>query len=750
MIKKSRVKYLGVAAAALLAVAPAVTTAVSPAFTGNNISIAQAADTTSGVSGEFDSTKENLIYVKAKSYNEQAKTGSVYADASLSGTATKKVTDGQFFTITGVNLKNGVVSAYQLSDSGGSSVYGWIQASDFAGFFDKKWGFVPIPGDQNTKDQVFNLSTNPTLYKTSDGSTFTVASLTLNGSGAITTFTSNTGATAAPTDLVAKDPLVEAGIDSKNSFVKPNASTTPKIYKDMHTSQDTGETLASAGQVAIGTVKDGNGNIVAYKLADGQYVKASEVTPGPVPVGSFVEDPNILDGKSQVVAKGSTAQVYSDNTTQNKVDGKTIDNKTPQKVLAYVRPTEGAKAVAIKIGDKQYVKVSDIKYYTDASSGLTTDTDVPASKSVAKTKGTDKVQVYSDPAATQAMDGNMITPGNPYKVIGIVSDADGNVVSYMLAPGQYVKAGDVNVSGDGSTTGNYTEFLENGSVNVKKDATVYSDNNFATAEDTKITKGQTINYTSVLKANDTGKILGYGFKNGDHTSYIKVADTGDTVDTNLTITVVPAGTLTVDSANKAVKVYDDAATSKDSGATLDTSYNTWTVTRTAKNADGKVVAYDLGNNQWVKAADVTEGSTASKATVSDLPTGTALYSNFIGATIYSDPDTTKSNGSLNTSYDEWSAFKVAKDSNGNPVAYELGSNQWVKAMDLQLQKNLNGTFAANAGTALYSADGTLTGTISTSGLYKVFAVTYINGHQAVKLGNDSQWIIAATGDYYPA
>ncbi|MCH4171635.1 MAG: hypothetical protein LKF36_10455 [Lactobacillus sp.] len=727
MIKKSRVKYLGVAAAALLAVAPAVTTAVSPAFAGNNISIAQAADTATGVNGEFQlkvSANRTLINSGTKIYTDTALTKQVTGDGNKA-----TVNFGENFLITGVYIQDGTTTALQITDGNGKDTYGWV-ASDTTALY---------------SGANYDLATPTKYYKIADGSVFNAKQVKIDSKGQASFIADDGKTTAKPTEITPNNPLSEP---ADSSYITPNNGSA-QIYTDAATTiNSTNPATMTKGATVVAVVKNGD-KIVAYKLANNQYVKSGDVTVGKPDVGSYYEDPNILDSKSEVVASGSTAQIYSDNTTQNKVDGKTIDNKTPQKVLAYVRPVKGATAVALKIGDNQYVKVSDIKYVTDASAGLTTDTDVPANKSIAKTKGTDKVQVYSDAAATQAMDGNSMTPGQAYKVIGIVSDADGNVVSYMLAPGQYVKAGDVNVSSDGSSTGDFTEFLETGSVTVNKDATVYSDNDFGTAEDTKITKGQTINYTSVLK-DSKGKILGYGFKNGDHTSYIKAGDTGDVADTNLTITVVPAGTLTVDSGSKAVKVYEDAATTKDSGATLDTSYNTWTVTRTAKNSDGKVVAYDLGNNQWVKASTVTEGATTSKAVVSNLPTGTALYSNFMGAQIYSDPDTTKTNGYLNTSYDEWSAFKVAKDAYGNPVAYELGSNQWVRASDLQLQKNLNGTFDANAGTALYSADGSLTGTITTSGLYKVFAVTYINGHQAVKLGNDSQWIIAATGDYYPA
>lgn len=262
-----------------------------------------------------------------------------------------------------------------------------------------------------------------------------------------------------------------------------------------------------------------------------------------------------------------------------------------------------------------------------------------------------------------------------------------------------------------------------------------------------------------MQDND-GKVYAYGYqdtsinnsnKGTDGLVYILATDVKTTTapSTDLTITVIRAGTLQVDSKNAAVKVYSDAATTQDSGAKLDTQYNIWDVTRTAKDKDGKTVAYDLGNSQWVKASDVSEVA-ASKVTVSPATKGQAVYSNFKGATIYSDADTTKANGTLNTSYDEWSTFQVAKDASGNIVAYDLGSNQWVKASDLSLIKTQGGTFDANAGTALYNRDGDVTGSIQSDGLYQIFAVTYINGKQSLKLGNDNQWIIASTGDYYPA
>lgn len=169
-------------------------------------------------------------------------------------------------------------------------------------------------------------------------------------------------------------------------------------------------------------------------------------------------------------------------------------------------------------------------------------------------------------------------------------------------------------------------------------------------------------------------------------------------------------------------------------------------------SDDAIVAYgrkdQAGNWEFIKAGDVTAAATYT-TTVETLPR-THVYSNS-AATIYSDQDaTTDSGATLSTDVTEWVASRVSKDSAGNVVAYELGKNQWVKASDLQTTKSLDGIFVAGEGTQLYSKDGSKASKLAASGAYKVFAVTYMNGHQAVKLGSDAQWIYADAGDYYPA
>lgn len=76
----------------------------------------------------------------------------------------------------------------------------------------------------------------------------------------------------------------------------------------------------------------------------------------------------------------------------------------------------------------------------------------------------------------------------------------------------------------------------------------------------------------------------------------------------------------VDSANKAVPIYDDAVFTKQI-ATLDPKIRTWKINRVATPSyTGMDLAYDLGDNQWVKASDVI-----AIRSMGFFQTGTALY-----------------------------------------------------------------------------------------------------------------------------
>lgn len=207
-------------------------------------------------------------------------------------------------------------------------------------------------------------------------------------------------------------------------------------------------------------------------------------------------------------------------------------------------------------------------------------------------------------------------------------------------------------------------------------------------------------------------------------------------------------------ANDEIATYSDKATTTKTGNTI-ADGETVNYTRVVKNSvTGKVVAYGFKNEdgvyEYVKAASVTVDTTAD-VTTAKVANGTALYSNYKAATIYTNAAATEDSGTkLSTDVNEWSAFEVSKDADGNTIAYRLGKNQWVKAADLEAEQALDGTFDVAAGITLSDAEGTKTGSIENGGNYKVFAVRYINGKQALKLGTDNQWVIAAQGDYYPA
>ncbi|GAF39970.1 hypothetical protein JCM14202_1853 [Agrilactobacillus composti DSM 18527 = JCM 14202] len=518
--------------------------------------------------------------------------------------------------------------------------------------------------------------------------------------------------------------------------------------------QNPGEAVADPN-VKIDAIHVVDGKITMLKLVNtvDTWVAFSDIRMSTTSLNFVIAEPSD-DGEAETLPllTANANTVWTD--SGNPAVTRTTDAGVTVKATTLV--TSGGvitRALVAENGRTWYVRGADLT--TDpAALNNYEDGNVASKDTSVSPKYVSGAQVYSDVNLKNPIANDVISYGTRVPVIAYVRDVNKAIVGYKLANGRYVKAELVTPN---AVT--YTKVYQSGTVTTKNQAVTYNYNTDgnATPTNNRIGAKQSLNYVAVLQ-DANGEIYAYGFRDTsinndipgtDGLVYVRASDvTTGAPTSDLTITVVPAGTLTVDSGKKAVKVYDDAATTKDSGATLSTDHDTWTVTRTAKDKDGKVVAYDLGNNQWVKAGDVTEHE-AEKYEVSDMPKGTALYSSFRAAAIYSDPETTQANGKLNTSYDEWTAFKVAKDADGVAHAYDLGNNQWVKASDLALVKDLGGTFDANAGTPLYNRDGERTGRINTDGLYKVFAVTYIDGKQAVKLGNDNQWIIASAGDYYP-
>lgn len=196
-----------------------------------------------------------------------------------------------------------------------------------------------------------------------------------------------------------------------------------------------------------------------------------------------------------------------------------------------------------------------------------------------------------------------------------------------------------------------------------------------------------------------------------------------------------------------VPIYQDKALTQNTGKTLDNYINSWQVLDVAKDSSGTITAYQLGTNQWVKAADML---TAFPATLKTIPEQEVYYSDNKAVSVYTDPLTKYRSGQhLNTNINEWRIFEVALNDQDAPIAFRLGAHQWVKASEMKETYPLSGIFKTTQGKTLYNLDGQKTGTIAATDSYKVFAVTYFNGRQAVRLGNNNQWIFARDGAYYP-
>lgn len=197
-----------------------------------------------------------------------------------------------------------------------------------------------------------------------------------------------------------------------------------------------------------------------------------------------------------------------------------------------------------------------------------------------------------------------------------------------------------------------------------------------------------------------------------------------------------------------IPTYHDRTTIRETGSLLVAGTKV-AYDQIIKDKTGQIVSYGIpgmyNTHTYIKASDVSKIMAIHVAKTDEI-----VYSNYQPVPIYQDPALTQETTiPLSTHFESWTVISTAKDENGQPLAYQLGDQQWVKAKDLVPEKVLNGTFGTTANTQLYNQFGQKTGTISNTDAYQVFAVRYINGHQALKLGDDTQWIYSENGAYYP-
>ncbi|WP_302804788.1 immunoglobulin-like domain-containing protein [Schleiferilactobacillus harbinensis] len=240
---------------------------------------------------------------------------------------------------------------------------------------------------------------------------------------------------------------------------------------------------------------------------------------------------------------------------------------------------------------------------------------------------------------------------------------------------------------------------------------------------------------------------------------------GDKVTVNIPVVIGTPNALTQTNKSQVVyiksgvtaQLYSDKATTQAiSGRTLSAS-SAWQSPAVVTDASGKVVAYNLGGNQYVKASDV---ETTPQDNVSyQVKTQTIYVGNKSGAQLYSDPTATKAiSGRDNLAYaSAWVSYKEVYN-NGTLVAYNLGGDQYVKAEDVTTTKPsgdqgqaVSGVFTISVpnhptwGTAFYNDSLQAKGILPAASKWRVFSIkTLSDGKQYYNLGGN-QWIRADYG-----
>lgn len=302
------------------------------------------------------------------------------------------------------------------------------------------------------------------------------------------------------------------------------------------------------------------------------------------------------------------------------------------------------------------------------------------------------------------------------------------------------------VSGNSNLTASFTRYYE----------TTGKDNNVITAD-----------LTTNFNSNDAVRNV-ISSTASDATYNIPVTvqnDSGDKVSVNVPVVIGTPSALTQTNKSQVVyiksgvtaQLYSDKATTQAiSGRTLDPN-SAWQSPAVVTDANGKVVAYNLGGNQYVKASDVD--TTPDDNISYQVKTQTIYVGNKSGATVYSDPSATKAiSGRDNLGYaSAWISYKEVY-SNGKLVAYNLGGNQYIKADDAATTKPssdqgqaVSGVFTISVPnhptwkTAFYDDSLQTKGLLSAGSKWKVFAIkTFSDGNKYYNLGGN-QWIRADYG-----
>lgn len=165
---------------------------------------------------------------------------------------------------------------------------------------------------------------------------------------------------------------------------------------------------------------------------------------------------------------------------------------------------------------------------------------------------------------------------------------------------------------------------------------------------------------------------------GTYTLTYTVKNTQGNTATFTRTVVVKDGALTESDASGVVyinnasgaKVYSDTATSKETGNALDNT-TAWKYSSVVKDSAGKIVAYNLGGKQYVKAADVSTSPVKAQAGI--FTVHYPANAKWAIAVYNSDLKTLK----LIPANSTWATFGTKTLKDGKSY-YNLGGNQWVR------------------------------------------------------------------------
>ncbi|GAF42031.1 hypothetical protein FC83_GL002154 [Agrilactobacillus composti DSM 18527 = JCM 14202] len=193
------------------------------------------------------------------------------------------------------------------------------------------------------------------------------------------------------------------------------------------------------------------------------------------------------------------------------------------------------------------------------------------------------------------------------------------------------------------------------------------------------------------------------------------------------------------SKNVPVTLYSDPETKQPTGKTLSTAVDAWKVFQIAYNGE-YLMSYNLGDNQWVKAAD---DRPESLGVMSNDGYFKEFYSNGKAVTVYSDPYLTKAIGKLDPTISHWAVIRNSVP-RGYFYSFDLGDNQWVGPSENT--RIILDSYFFRADTPLYNSEGKRTQAINNANYtYKIFDVKTIQGGIYVKLGSDDQWALYDAG-----